>query len=356
MEKTRVGFIGAGHISGLHAAGYADNPTGRLVALADTDPEVAKARAAEFGVERWYTDYHDLLADPEIDAVEILLPHHVHLAATLDALDAGKHVSLQKPISISLEEADRMIEAAERAPTLFRVFENFRVYEPYLRAKAMVDAGDIGEPLSIRIKTISGRGVGGWVQPDEAKAWRRDPVTGGGPPSIIDHGYHLISIVLFFMGHVERVHAMIDTRAAGTPAYNGDPAMIIWKHVGAEKYGSWEITHAPELMIRTRFFPEDEWLEVTGTRGVIWVTHCSGDLLGEAPVILYRDGAVHRFHDMKTDWGDSFILGAHEFTRAIQDGGQPEMDGPEARHALAFSLAVMRSGLERREVEVNEIV
>ncbi len=243
-----------------------------------------------------------------------------------------------------------MIEASSKCPGLFRVFENFRSYEPYMRARDMIEAGEIGQPLSIRVKTISGRGVGGWIQPDAAKAWRHTPETGGGPPAIIDHGYHLTSIVLFFMGHVERVHAMVDTRAAGSPGYTGDPAMIIWEHADGEKYGSWEITHAPELMVRTDFYPGDEWLEITGSRGIIWVTRCSGNLMGEAPVILYRDGATHRYHHMETHWSDSFIRGAHEFTRSIQDGSQPDLDGKEARHALAFSLGAMESALTRQEV------
>lgn len=353
MSKVTVGFIGAGQISELHARGYENNPTGRLVALADADPGVLRFRAQEHAIQKTYTDYHDLLADPGIDAVEILLPHHLHLPVTIDALAAGKHVSLQKPMALSLDEADRMIEAASTSGVLFRVFENFRTYEPYMRAKAMLDAGEIGEPLSIRVKTISGRGVGGWVQPEEAKAWRHAPKTGGGPPAIIDHGYHLTSIVLFFMGPVEKVHAMVDIRAAGTSAYTGDPAMVIWKHKNSEKYGSWEITHAPDLMVRTDFYAGDEWLEVTGTRGILWVMRCSGNLLGEAPVMMHRDGATHRYHDMETHWSGSFVRGAHEFTRAIQNGHQPDLDGPEARHALAFSLAAMKSALDHREITLD---
>ena len=353
MEKINVGFIGAGQISELHGRGYEHNPTGRLVTLADANGRVAERRAAECGLDYWYTDYHELLADDGIDAVEILLPHHLHRQVTLDALAAGKHVSLQKPMAMSLDEADQMIAAADRSDRLFRVFENFRAYEPYMRARSMMDAGEIGEPLSIRVKTISGRGVGGWIQPDAAKAWRHEPKTGGGPPAIIDHGYHLISIVLFFMGHVEKVYAMIDTREAGTAAYTGDPAMITWKHTAGEKYGSWEITHAPDLMIRTNYYAGDEWLEVTGSRGILWVMRCSGDLLGEAPVVLHRDGTTNRYYDMETHWSDSFIRGAHEFTRSIQDGSQPDLDGREARHCLAFSLAAMQSALEHREVTVG---
>jgi predicted dehydrogenase len=85
------------------------------------------------------------------------------------------------------------------------------------------------------------------------------------------------------------------------------------------------------------------------------VTRCSGDLLGEAPVILYRDGQTRRFHDLQTGWETSFIRGAHEFCDAVVAGTQPQMEATEARHALAFCLAAMRSAIERREVELSEL-
>lgn len=353
--KVRVGFIGAGQISELHARAYRDNPTGHLVAIADNNAQVAEQNATRYGCDHFYTDYRELLANREIDAVEILLPHHLHLPVTLDALAAGKHVSLQKPMALSVSEADQMIAAASRSEQLFRVFENFRSYEPFVRAKALIENGEIGDPLAIRVKATSGRGVGGWVQPAAAKAWRYDEETGGGPPAIFDHGYHITSIVTYLMGHVEKVHAMMDTDAAGTPGFTGEPAIVSWKHEGGHRYGSWEVVRAPELTIRTGHYPEDEWVEVTGTRGVLMVTRCSGNLYDEAPVILHRDGGVRRFSDMQVEWSASFEAGGKEFTQAISEGFQPDLAGEEAKHCLQFALAAVRSGLEHREVVIAEL-
>ena len=355
MAKVRVGLIGAGQIAELHARAYADNPTGELYAVADIDPDAAEALAGRWGAKRRFTDYREMLADPALDAVEILLPHHLHLEATEAALAAGKHVSLQKPPAPTIAETDRMIAAATRAGKLFRVFENFRSYEPYMRTRDLIEAGEIGDPLSIRLKVVSGTGIGGWVQTAPAREWRLDPVRGGGPPAIIDHGYHQTSIVLFLMGRVEKVHAMVDSTFAGTSRHFGSPCVITWKHEGAQRYGSWECVRSPELLVPTRYYAGDEWTEVTGTRGIVWVTRCSGNLLGAAPVILYRDGEMRHFADMETDWADSFRRCVHEFTAAIVDGTQPDLDGLEARHALAFSLAAMRSGEEHREVALGEI-
>lgn len=353
--KVRVGFIGAGQISELHARAYRDSPTGRLVAIADRNAQVAEQQAARYGCDRYYSDYRELLDDREIDAVEILLPHHLHLPVTLDALAAGKHVSLQKPMALSVSEADQMIAAAKRSKQLFRVFENFRSYEPFVRAKSLIETGEIGEPLAIRVKATAGRGVGGWTQPVAAKAWRNDPETGGGPPAIFDHGYHITSIVTYLMGHVEKVHAMMDTDGAGTSGFTGEPAIVSWKHRGGHKYGSWEVIRSPALTIRTNFYPEDEWVEVTGERGVLMVTRCSGNLYDEAPVILHRDRESHRFADMEVDWASSFEAGGKEFTRAIVDGFQPDLDGEEAKHCLQFAIAAVKSGLEHREVAISEL-
>jgi len=107
--------------------------------------------------------------------------------------------------------------------------------------------------------------------------------------------------------------------------------------------------------VRTRYYAGDEWTEITGSRGIVWVTRCSGNLLEAAPVVLHRDGETFHFSDMETDWADSFRRCVHEFTAAIVDGTQPGLDGAEARHALAFSLAAMRSGEEHREVTLEEI-
>ena len=141
MAKVRVGFIGAEQIAGLHARSYADNATGELYAVADIDPGAAEAQARRWGAERWFTDYREMPADPALDAVEVLLPHHLHAAATEAALAAGKHVSLQKPPALTIGETGRMIAAAARSGKVFRVFEDFRSYEPCTRARRLIEVG-----------------------------------------------------------------------------------------------------------------------------------------------------------------------------------------------------------------------
>ena len=180
MSKLRVGFIGAGAITDLHYLGYKDNPKAELHAICDVDEALLRRRASDWQIGKTYTDYRQLLADPDVDAVEVITPHHLHAEMGIAALEAGKNVSVQKPMAITVAECDALIEAAQRAGKLMRVFENFRFYPPLMKAKELLDAGAIGEPLSIRIKCVQGTSGEGWEIPYRRWVWRFDPAQGGG--------------------------------------------------------------------------------------------------------------------------------------------------------------------------------
>ena len=349
-EKLNVGFIGAGVISRLHAMGYVDNPHATLRSIADIKPDVAQARAEQYGAQEWCTDYRELLSDPDIDAVEILLPHHLHLPVTLDALAAGKHVSLQKPMARTMDEADQIVAAAAKSGVGFRVFENFRSYQPYIRIKDMIDAGEIGDLVSMRYKVIRGLGVGAHHVPKEAYEWRFDQEKGGGIPQILDHGYHVASLIEYYFGPVTRIHAM--TRKGGESPDIESSYYITWETADA-KLGNWENVYAPDFEIATDYYAEDDWMEITGSRGILVATRCTGKLLDEAPVILYKDGKTRRFDDMETDWGHSFRDGAHDFASAVLDGRQADLDAKLARYVQDICLSAIRSIHTRSEVQIS---
>lgn len=355
MPKVRVGFIGAGRIADLHALAYVDSPTGELYAVADPAPGRAEQRARQWGAKKSYAEYRELLADPDVDAVEVLLPHHLHVDVTVAALEAGKHVSLQKPTALSVNEVDRMIAAAKKSGKIFRVIENFHHYEPHLRAKSIIDAGEIGDPVSVRIKVVGGTPVGGWPIPPETSAWRSDPAKGGPPGVLFDGGHHHIAMGYFAMGEIESVHAYADLRKVEGRQPSGAPAMISWQHRSGARYGSWEATSSRDMYVRTRYYSADDLFEVTGTKGIVWVNRCTADLLGVPPLTVYRDGRLTHHSDLNTDWGDSFRRGGQAFTDAISAGKKStSLTGAEARHLLAALLAIVASASEHREIKVAE--
>jgi len=396
MGKIRVGLIGVGGIARLHSVGYNDNPTAELYAVCDVNESLLRERAREWGVQKAYVDYRELLADPNLDAVEVITPHHLHAPIGIAALEAGKHVSMQKPMAMNVAECDALIAATKRSGKLFRVFENFRYYPPLVRAKELLDSGAIGEPLSIRMKIVQGSMGKGWKVPYSRWAWRFDAAQSGGGRIMFDYGFHIFPIAMWFLGEMEKVYSWITYRpirpelakrgvtlirgvdhvvqtndggggalgAAGSPTSTEEapdewlidsPAVVIWKYKDAEKYGSFEVVTSYDIFVRSKYTPEDEWVELTGSRGFIWVNRNTSNLLDRPPVVMYRDGVTTEFSDMETDWGASFVAGVHDFTDAIVRGRQPAMTAEEGREVIRFCRAVQVSAKEGREVRPAEI-
>ena len=186
-----------------------------------------------------------------------------------------------------------MIGAAERSGKLFRVCENFRYYPPYNKALQLMEEGAIGEPLSIRVKVLSGSPQHGWAVSADTWRWRFTEAQCGGGPAVWDHGYHIFSIVTYFLGPVEKVFAWIEWQEVAPGLVLDAPAVLMWKHREKMRYGSWETLGSHELMVRSKYYAGDEWVEITGSRGVIWVNRCSGEMLEGPAVVLYRDGETH---------------------------------------------------------------
>ena len=357
----RIGFIGAGRIADMHYEGYRDNPRARLYAICDTDPDILARRASQWEVENTYDDYRRMLEDPSIDAVEVITPHHLHRQMAIDALDAGKHVSVQKPMALTVADADEMIAAAQRSGKMLRVIENYRYYTPVREAKRLLDDGAIGEPVSIRIKSLTGNAKHGWDIPTGAQNWRSDPALAGDGSMVFDHGQHIWSLAMYFMGGVESTFAYMGREPAesfhellpGTLLDN--PTMASWKHRGADRFGSWEAVYSAGMVIPSRYYPIYVWLEITGSSGILWINGFIGDALDRPPLEMYRDGEVTGFTNIASNYAASFADAGHDFAGAILEGREADMTGEEAREVLRFSLAVIRSGRERREVMMDEI-
>lgn len=356
LDRVRVGIVGCGRIATLQVLGYLDHADAQITAVCDQDADRARRCAAEWGVPRVYTALDDLLGDGAVDAVEILLPHHLHHPAALAALAAGKHVSLQKPPTFTLGELAELQAAAVRARRWLRVMENFMYYPPHVKARELVHAGAIGEPLSVRITTAAGRFTDGWEIPSTAQQWRMDPATCGGGPTCFDHGYHCFNMGRFFVAEpVDTVHAWIHVNRFGASALYDGPALITWRYAGVPKFGSWEVVASLGMRVRSQYYPSDDRMEIRGSEGVIWVTRCTGVLLDEPALILYRDGETRAWHDLPTDWAESFRRGGHELIAALRADRQPAQDADDAGETLRFAIAAHRSACERREVKLAEI-
>lgn len=345
-----VGFVGCGRIADLHQRGYVNHPEARLYALCDTDPDLLEARRRAWGVERTYTDYRDLLADPELHAVEVLVPYDRHEEVVCAAARAGKHVACQKPMTTDLASADRMIAAATAAGIVFKVTEIYTTYPPIRKAKEMIDAGAIGEPLGLRIHFVSGP-HGGWeVSPRTYTDQVRVAGRGLGLQTF-DHGHHEWATAWYLLGPPDCVTAWVES-------INGvldNPAAAMWSCKGGNRWGVIDYMFGPDLRVPSQYYSNDELYQITGSKGIIMVNRGTGELFDLPPVSLYDNEKWTHFHDIETDWGMGFVHATHNFIRAIQGKEAPLLTGEQGREVLRFGLGVTVSARKRREVYLEEL-
>lgn len=355
MNPVRVAIVGCGRISDLHELGYRNRDDARITAVYDIDKKRALSQAKAWAVDKVYSSYEEVLSDREIDLIELLVPHHVHADMTVKACRAGKHVSVQKPIALNVAETDSMIEAAYRAGVVLRIYENFVFYPPYVRAKEMIEAGEIGEPQMIRLHVNSGTNETGWQVPESSWAWRFNEKVSGGGELVFDHGYHLFSLARYLMGEVKRVCAWID-RSPDASGFTIDaPATIMFQFKSPRRYGVLDIAHTPKMRIDYLYYTDDDRIEVIGEKGILFVNRCTAKTVDLPAVMMFRDGITTTIPVERVEWHESFIDCTRHLIHVLRSGGQPLLDGPTARKVLQFSLAAHISAVKGGEVCPDEV-
>ena len=190
-----VGIIGCGNISRAHVRGYLSVPgQAAVAAVADVDPDVAAERAGQAGGARVFTDYRDLLQDPAVDAVDICLPHHLHADAVIAAATAGKHILCEKPLCLTVEEAERIAEAVRAAGVTLMCAHNQLMLPAVARAKELIDSGALGRIYELHTADSF---FNDFDPP--TMGWRAHAATSGGG-ELIDTGYHPAYLLLHLAG------------------------------------------------------------------------------------------------------------------------------------------------------------
>ena len=358
MNKIRVAIVGCGRISGLHQLGYRSNPDASIVAVCDTNKTLARKKANEWGVTRVYSDYSQVLEDKEVDVVELLTPHHLHCPMTLQAAQAGKHISVQKPMALSAGEADQMIAAADQAGVTLRIYETFVYYAPAMRARQMIAAGEIGEIRAVRMHVNSGTGDTSWKVPLSAWLWRFNEKQCGGGPLVFDHGYHLFSLAYYLGGPVEKVFAWIDqtpVKEAGGIVKIDAPAAIMFQFKASHCYGLLDIEHTPNMRIYSDYYADDDRIEVIGEKGILFINRYTTRTVDLPELMLFKDGKTTPVPVEGVEWPDSFIATTLDFIEKLKTGGQPRLDGPTGKAVLQFTLAALQSAATGHEVRPDDV-
>lgn len=376
-KKAKFVIVGCGRISTLHVAGYKDREDAELYGVFDKKKSVATAFAKEHGIEKVYDTFEDVLADKEVVGIELLVPHHLHAEMAIEALNAKKNVAVQKPMAMNIAECDKMIASAKENGVILKVTENFVHYPPYIKLKELINNGEIGEIQGIRYKMnncglksinapaskIRSKSVDGaenlpetgWKVNTLSWMWRLNDTLAGGGPLVFDDGYHKFSLFYDLFGAVEKVFAWIDETPIAGGITQDCPAVVTWKYADKKLYGVWDITSSDEMYIQSKYYTCDERMEITGSRGVLWLTRCTATLLPYvAPVIMYKDGKITEFWEEKNDWQDSFTRCTQNFIDAVLHGKQPVLSGESGREVLRFALAAIESSKSGEAVHLDK--
>ena len=199
MKKMKVAVVGYGGMGGWHVDKISQNDVAEVAGIYDIDP--ARCELAESRGIHVYASLDEVLADPSVELITVATPNDVHEEIAIAAMNAGKNVISEKPVTISLESLERMIAASERNGVKFSVHQNRRWDADFLAMKQLCDSGELGEVINIESRVHGSRGIPG--------DWRGVKKYGGG--MLYDWGIHLIDQILMIFGfNPKRVSCICD--------------------------------------------------------------------------------------------------------------------------------------------------
>ncbi|MBW8872683.1 MAG: Gfo/Idh/MocA family oxidoreductase [Leifsonia sp.] len=332
-STVRIGLIGAGGIAGAHVAGYLRNPeTVTFAAVADPVRESAERRAGDTGAAV-YADYATMLAEADIDAVDICLPHHLHKDAIVAAARAGKHILCEKPLCLTPEEAAEVDAAVAEAGVTLMCAHNQLFLPAVAKAKELIDSGVLGRVYEVRTTDSFFNDF----DPSNM-GWRAHASTSGGG-ELIDTGYHPTYLLLHLAGGSPvEVTAMLATHRLAF--MEGEDSAQVLVRFDNGVIGS--------LVTSWAYQPADgtEKFSAVGELGSLTSdgTALSYRLRGEAEPTVLELEPIHEF-------GEEI---AH-FARSILDGTRPLHTQKEGIEVLGIILAAYESAANKTIAPVRSV-
>lgn len=337
QEIVRFGLIGCGRISPRHIQSLAQIPSGSLVAVADVIASRAQRAAGETGAEP-YTDYRRLLDRRDIDVVTICTPSGLHALMAIEALQAGKHVLVEKPMALTLADADAMIAAAGQAGRKLGVVLQNRYNPPMQDLRRAVDEGRLG-------RLLLGNATVRWFRPQEyyEDGWHGTWAMDGG--ALMNQSIHHIDALQWMMGNPVSVFAYTATLAHRMEAEDTGVAAIRFEGGALGVVEGSTITYPENLEGSLSIFGEHGSVKVGGTalnRKVFW--KIEGQLEHEKE-LLTREQI-----DPPSVYGQSHRAVIEDMIDAVVQDRKPRTNGREARRSVALVLAIYESARTGREV------
>jgi len=341
MDRVRFGIVGCGAIATLHhIPNLKKAPRAEVVAVADIDEERAKEVAGSFGIPRYFTSYRDMIDRTDIDALTVCTPTKYHAPAAVYALENNLHVFCEKPMCLTLEEADQIAQSLEKTSSKFMVGYNLRFTNLFQKVKSMISDGEQGDLIQVEC-SFCVPGPKKW--PAITDFYQKRELGGG---ALFDSGSHAIDLLRWITGEVEGVSASvfrendetsIDEAASLLLRFHGDTIGVVnaswtspWPVVKTEIYGSEGLLFAS--------FPEN----ILSKEGIIAIHKYRG--------ITFKEGIIKM--GVKEN-ATMYQKELHHFLDCIRRGEDPSVSVSDGRAAVAVTLAAYESAEEKREVSIR---
>lgn len=334
---VRVAIIGCGWAGARHAQAFAEAGATLRWAI---DLDDGRAQALRAGLRmspdepRTAADYRLALADPDVDAVDVCLPHNLHAPVTIDAARAGKHILCEKPIADTLAAADGMIAAADEAGVVLMIAENEHFNPLYRKIRALLDRGVIGTPALVQ-RTRECYLTRSFV---EDRPWFLDARAAAGG-MMMAGGVHDYETTRLLVGEAESVYALRAPQRFHE--LEGDDTSVAVVRFQSGAVGTFVLSFVMKSLT-TASGPEVHTLRIDGELGSLVVTDGKTiQLFTEAETPFLGERLVQ--HDIVVPPQDTFLLEIEHFLACVRTGEEPQTSGRQQRRPLAFVLAAYES-------------
>lgn len=359
--RLRFGIVGCGSIGPTHAGAIAQIGDAELIAVADVVPERVATMARKFGVTRVYRNDDELIADPDIDVVCLCTPSGMHADGAVKALRAGKHVIVEKPMDVSLEAADRMIQAERETGKKLTIVSQHRFDLATRVVKDAITSGKLGKIILAEGSVKWWRTQAYYDSGDWRGTWKWD---GGG--ALMNQGVHTVDVLQYLAGDVKRVFAL--TRTGAHERIEVEDIAVFTLEFANGAVGTFMATTAAYdgFTARIDLFGTEGTAIIDGDRlkqmtlktGESYVSeHAAAHAVSVAKggTASVKDEAAHRQENAEVGavWGDAHRAQFEDFIAAIREDRKPLIDGAEGRKPISVILAVYESARTGKPVDVR---
>jgi predicted dehydrogenase len=334
-SAVKVGVIGLGEVGRHQVNGVVAAEGAVLAAVADFNPDLVAATVDATGAAGFETA-DALIAGADVDAIIVCVPHKFHHSLCRKALERGRHVLAEKPVTVTTAEADDLIALAAGRSLLFGASHNQLFYPPHVWLRESIADGRLPRPTVLRLRLAIGGKLGGW---------RADPdLTGGG--LLFDAGFHRFYVARSIMGEVAAVTARLDT---DDPRGVGEDVGIV---VLEFRDGGRAVIEAGYFAPRGVF---DDAVEAVTADALVRIPGLEAHFekfTAEPELLVFRDGRWTAEEVPVVAWPETVARSVANFVDAIRGKSPLAADGREARRVVEIVEAAYRSSKEGRRVEV----